>query len=83
VFRGHFKHTVDPKGRLSIPAKFREALADGRGDKVVIVPCGDALEVHPLKLWHALEERVNALPRFERSSRIAKSWLCRFFRIVS
>ena len=69
MFRGHFKHTVDPKGRLSIPAKFREALADGHGDKVVIVPRGDALEVHPLKLWHAIEERVNALPRFDPDRR--------------
>jgi MraZ protein len=51
VFRGHFEHTIDPKGRLSIPSKFRDALADGLGDKLVIAPNGDGLDVHPLKLW--------------------------------
>ncbi len=69
MFRGHFRHTVDPKGRLSIPSKFRDALADGHGDRVVIVPRGDALEVHPLKLWQALEDRVNALPKFDPDRR--------------
>jgi MraZ protein len=65
VFRGHFRHTIDPKGRLSIPAKFRDALADGHGEKLVIVPNGTALEVHPLQLWQELENKVNTLPRFD------------------
>ena len=69
VFRGHFRHTVDPKGRLSIPAKFREALADGYGEKLVIVPNGAALEVHPLKSWQELEAKVSALPRFDQDAR--------------
>jgi MraZ protein len=69
VFRGHFRHTVDPKGRVSIPAKFRDALADGYGDKLVIVPNGDALEVHPLTLWQELEAKVSALPLFDQDSR--------------
>jgi len=69
VFRGHFRHTVGPKGRVSIPAKFRDALADGYGEKLVIVPNGDALEVHPLTLWQELEAKVSALPRFDQDAR--------------
>jgi MraZ protein len=69
VFRGHFEHTIDPKGRLSIPSKFREALADGLGDKLVIVPNGDGLDVHPLKLWQELEDKVSALPRLDPDKR--------------
>lgn len=71
-FRGQFYHTIDPKGRLSIPAKFREALANGHGEKLVIVPNGKSLEVHPLKEWQALEARVNALPKFDADARAAK-----------
>ena len=66
MFRGHFKHTVDPKGRLSIPAKFREALTDGFGDKLVIVSNGrGALDVYPERNWKDLEERVSRLPRLD------------------
>jgi len=65
VFRGHFRHTIDSKGRLSIPARFREVLADGYGDKLVIVPNGNALDVHPWKSWDELETRVAALPRLD------------------
>ena len=69
MFRGHFEHTIDPKGRLSIPAKFREALASGFGDKLVIAPNADGLDVHPLKLWQELEDRVSALPRLDPEKR--------------
>ena len=69
MFRGHFEHTVDPKGRVSIPSKFREALADGLGDKLVIVPHGDSLDVHPLKMWEDLEAKVSALPRLDPDKR--------------
>ena len=69
MFRGHFNHTIDPKGRLSIPAKFRDALTDGLGDKLVIVPNGNGLDVHPLKLWQELEARVARLPRLDPDAR--------------
>ena len=69
MFRGHFEHTIDPKGRLSIPSKFRDALADGLGDKLVIVPNGDGLDVHPLKLWQELEDKISALPRLDPDKR--------------
>lgn len=70
MFRGHFRHTVDPKGRLSIPAKFRELLADGFGDKLVIVPNGrGGLDVYPERGWRDLEERMGRLPRLDQFRR--------------
>ena len=66
MFRGHFRHTVDPKGRLSIPARFRELLADGFGDKLVIVPNGrGGLDVHPERNFNDLAERIGRLPRLD------------------
>jgi MraZ protein len=68
VFRGHFQHTIDPKGRLSIPAKFREALGslgEQWSDKLVIVPVDDCLEGHALPVWEDLIARVSAMPEFD------------------
>ena len=69
MFRGHYRHTIDTKGRLSIPSRFRDVLADGLGDKLVIVPSGKGLDVHPLKSWEELEARVAALPRLDPDAR--------------
>jgi MraZ protein len=60
---------MDTKGRLSIPSRFREALADGWGDKLVIVPNGKGLDVYPLKSWEELEARVVALPSLDPDAR--------------
>ena len=65
VFRGHFRHTIDTKGRLSIPARFREILADGLGDRLVIVPSEKGLDVYPLRAWEELEGRLAALPSLD------------------
>jgi MraZ protein len=66
MFRGRFQHTIDPKGRLSIPAKFRDALAHlgDQGDQLIVVPNEHALEVHPLEEWQRIEEKLNGQPMF-------------------
>lgn len=69
MFRGHFRHTIDPKGRLSIPARFREALDGDLGDKLVVVPIDHALEVYPLSAWRDIEAKVAALPKFDEDAR--------------
>ena len=70
VFRGHFRHTIDTKGRLSIPSRFRDVLASGWGDKLVIVPNGKGLDVHPLQWWEELEGKVDALPQLDPDARL-------------
>jgi MraZ protein len=54
MFRGRYQHTIDPKGRLSVPAKFRDALAQYDG-ALVVVPNEHCLEVHPLEEWQRIE----------------------------
>ena len=70
MFRGRYEHTVDPKGRLSIPAKFREVLL-GKGDERLmitnfVVNSRRCLDVYPMDEWLRLEEAVGAKPKFER-----------------
>ena len=68
MFRGRYQHTVDPKGRVSIPAKFRDALAQFDGT-LIVVPNGSALEVHPLESWQRLESRMHEKSRFDADVR--------------
>lgn len=56
---GEYLHTIDGKGRLIVPAKYREAL----GEKFIATKGLDhCLFVYPIDEWHALEEKLRALP---------------------
>jgi MraZ protein len=70
MFRGSFEHTVDNKGRLSIPAKFREVLIGKGDDRIVItnfvVEQARCLDVYPLDEWLRFEDEVRKKPRFDR-----------------
>ena len=68
MFRGRYQHTIDPKGRLSVPAKFRDAMA-AYGEALVVVPNEHSLEVHPLEEWQRMEEKLNTQSAFAREVR--------------
>jgi MraZ protein len=66
MFLGEFRHTIDDKGRLTIPAKFRGMLAAG----MVITRGFDRnLMAFSLEGWEALAERVRALPMSDPTAR--------------
>jgi MraZ protein len=59
VLSGEHQHALDPKGRISFPAKLREEL----GEKFVITKGLDGcLFVYPLTEWDRLAQRIRALP---------------------
>ena len=56
---GRYEHTVDTKGRVSVPARFREDL----GERFVITRGLDnCLALYSLNEWAVLAEKVKALP---------------------
>jgi len=58
-FLGEFEHTLDERGRVTLPAKFRAELAQG----VVITRGLDrCLFLFPMEQWAPLAERISALP---------------------
>jgi MraZ protein len=59
MFIGEYNHSVDDKGRLAIPAKFRASLRSGA---VVTKGLDDCLVVYPKKEWTKLAEKIAALP---------------------
>ena len=59
MFLGEYAHTIDEKGRLTLPAKYRADLAPG-----VVVTRGldKCLFIFPMDEWKKLSEKVSALP---------------------
>lgn len=66
MFRGRFAHTIDPKGRLSVPSRFRDALERDYGERrLVVAPNDHCLEVHPFRAWERMEDKVKALSQMD------------------
>lgn len=63
---GEYQHNLDPKGRLAIPAKFRETLKEGA---IVTRGLDDCLFVFAAKEWEKLAEKLVALPLAQANSR--------------
>ncbi len=61
MFRGRFEHIIDLKGRISIPAKFRELLAEKYDERVMITNFDRCLVAYPYEEWRAVEEKVGSL----------------------
>lgn len=69
MFRGRFPHTIDGKGRLSIPAKFREELA-ARGTETLVLTEGDHCVVaYPMDEWERFEDRLRQQPQLSPEMR--------------
>jgi len=66
MFLGEFSHTIDDKGRLTIPAKFRDELESG----VVITRGLDGcLWAYGRSEWEALAEKIAKLPTTNPAAR--------------
>ena len=66
MFMGEYRHNIDPKGRIIIPAKFRELLGE-----VFILTRGldQCLFVFPTEEWKEIEEKIKALPLTKKDAR--------------
>jgi MraZ protein len=69
-FRGINNISVDAKGRMAMPARFRERLQESCGGRLVVTVDRDGcLLVYPLPEWEIVEEQLNALPTFNKQTR--------------
>ena len=57
-FRGRFSHSLDAKGRLSIPVRFREILKARSVSTLFVTNAVDHLVVYPSDEWERVEEKV-------------------------
>ncbi len=69
MFRGKYPHTIDPKGRLSIPSRFRQELVDRGTDTLVLTEGDRCIWAFPLDEWQRLEEQLRERPQFSPEMR--------------
>ena len=58
MFRGRYEHTIDPKGRLSIPSRYRDELAARRITTLVLSEGDRCVSAFPLDEWEKVEESL-------------------------
>ena len=66
MFRGRYEHTIDAKGRTSLPARYRDTLAAMGERRIVLTSALDpCLSAYTMPEWTAFEDRVARLPQFD------------------
>lgn len=66
MFIGEYQHTLDEKGRLALPAKYRADLSSGA---VVTRGLDRCLFLYPRNEWEKLASRLAALPMAQSNTR--------------
>ena len=69
AFRGIAQVVLDAKGRLAIPSRYRESLANGAASIVVTADPGGCLLLYPLAAWEPIQAQLMRLSSFNEPIR--------------
>jgi transcriptional regulator MraZ len=70
MFRGATKVTLDDKGRMVMPTRYREQIAElSQGHLVVTVDRDQCLLIYPLPEWEQTERKLMSLPSLNPQAR--------------
>ena len=69
MFRGSSFHTIDAKGRLIIPARFRDVIRADGGERVMLSRMDGCVVVYVLEEWRRIETRILQLAQKNDSMR--------------
>jgi MraZ protein len=74
AFSGKYYYTLDPKGRLIIPAPFREIISSNYNPKLYMVNAAfdNCLHIYPQEEWQKLEDKVRQLPSMDDAVKFFK-----------
>lgn len=77
MFRGINAITIDAKGRLAVPVRYRESLSrEDEGAMVVTIDTEEqCLLLYPKRTWQCIEEKLQSLPSFNPAARRAQRLL--------
>ena len=70
MFRGLNKISLDAKGRIAIPARYKDSLSNLSNNLFICTIDQDhCLLLYPLKFWNSIEKKIMALPTLNSTSR--------------
>src|SRR5664280_2831961 len=69
MFTGSYFHTMDNKGRVSIPARYREILKGGKDHQIIITNFGGYVLAFPQSEWNKIEAKLAEQPLFRKDVR--------------
>lgn len=74
-YQGTYYYSVDHKGRISVPAKFRKGLAPEADSTYVVTKGFDkCLSLYALDQWRSFAETLSGLPKNKKKSRNVVRW---------
>jgi len=76
LFRGANNLSLDVKGRLTLPTRYRQDIIDMcDGNMVITVDPDMCLLLYPREEWLVIEQKIAALPTLNKQSRILQRFL--------
>lgn len=71
MFRGINAINLDSKGRMTMPTRYRDLLTLNNGNQVIITIDTESpsLLVYPFNEWQIIEQKIQALPSFNKATR--------------
>ena len=76
LFRGASSLSLDAKGRLTMPTRYRQDIADRCDGNMIITADPDrCLLLYPLNEWLEIEQKIAALPTLDKQSRILQRFM--------
>ena len=71
TFIGEYKYTLDSKGRINIPSKFRQCLSlDNQETFILSRGLDSCIYVYPLVVWQEIEENIRKLSSISKTNRL-------------
>ena len=75
MFTGSYFHTMDNKGRVSIPARYREILKGGKDRQIILTNFGGYVLAFPQSEWGKIEAKFAEQPLFRKDLRAFQRFL--------
>ncbi len=69
MFAGRYEYTIDDKSRVSIPARFREALSQNHDLRLILTNLDGCIVAYPYQEWLNIQEKISSAGSIRKEAR--------------